>query len=164
MARKSSAGAHQPKAAAYSLRDHRPADFDQLWRIDQQCFPSGIAYSREELAHYLDHPGAFTLVAESPEAGILGFLVAQKLKRGTGHIVTIDVLPEARGEGVGSQLLSAAEARLRAAGCRAVLLETAVDNDPAIRFYKRHDYFVVKIIPRYYMGKLDALLMAKKLD
>jgi ribosomal protein S18 acetylase RimI-like enzyme len=44
-----------------------------------------------------------------------------------------------------------------------VLLETGVDNDSAIRFYKKHGYTILRTIPRYYMGQLDAFLMGKKL-
>jgi ribosomal protein S18 acetylase RimI-like enzyme len=38
-----------------------------------------------------------------------------------------------------------------------------VDNESAIRFYKKHEYGILRTIPRYYMGQLDAFLMGKKL-
>ena len=69
-----------------------------------------------------------------PAAMPVGFIVAETGSRGTGHIITIDVLPSARGAGVGSQLLRAAEERLRALHCQSVILETAVDNKPALVF------------------------------
>jgi [ribosomal protein S18]-alanine N-acetyltransferase len=168
--------------APFRIREYHPDDLDELYRIDQQCFSQGIAYSREELAHYIKDPSSFTLVAESSAASekpkivnqqnapepaaapqVVGFIVAQKLRRGMGHVITIDVLPEARRAQLGSQLMSDVERRLCAGGCRNIFLEVAVDNRPAILFYKRHGYFVVKTIPRYYDGKLDALLMAKTL-
>ena len=62
--------------------------------------------------------------------GILGFIVAEAGRRSTGHIISIDVLPESRRLGIGSQLLNAAEKRLRIALCHTVTLETAVDNGP----------------------------------
>ena len=77
--------------------------------------------------------------------------------------MTIDVLPEARRSGVGSKLLSAAEDRLRAAGCHLVYLETAVDNQAALAFYKRHQYFLVQTVPRYYANGVDALVLEKNL-
>ena len=80
-----------------------------------------------------------------------------------GHIITIDVLREARRHRIGSALLAAAEVRLRAANCKAVRLETAVDNASAISFYKRHAYDVIKVIPHYYSNGLDALLLEKDL-
>ena len=59
--------------------------------------------------------------------------------------------------------MSAAEKRLAAENCHSVLLEVAVDNAPAISFYKRHGYSVLKTIPRYYNNSLDALMLGKKL-
>lgn len=155
-------------AVDITIREARPAEFDVLWRIDQQCFPPGVAYSRAELAAYMRLRGAFTLVAESPAAGtvqtaIVGFVVARAAGKKAGHIVTIDVLPEARRHAVGSRLLRAAEQRLQAAGCHNVFLETAVDNLAAIRFYKKFDYYLVRTLPRYYSNGVDALHLVKEL-
>jgi [ribosomal protein S18]-alanine N-acetyltransferase len=145
------------------IREATAADFRTLWQIDQECFATGISYSQAELRHYMKRRGAFTLVKENG-SGIAGFLVAESSRRGAGHLITIDVLPRARRAGIGTELLRAAEQRLLASGCGAVLLETAVDNVAAIRFYKRHGYSVLKTLPRYYMGSVDALLMGKRLD
>lgn len=150
------------------LRDGRTQDFDVLWSIDQQCFAPGIAYSHRELAAYQRFQGSFTLVAETvptegASAKILGFLVATARRNGTGHIITIDVLQEARRAGLGSKLLTAAEERLRVADCQRVHLETAVDNRSALAFYKRHQYLLVKTVPRYYSNGVDALVLEKDL-
>jgi ribosomal protein S18 acetylase RimI-like enzyme len=164
----------------FVLREFRREDFDSLWRIDQECFAPAIAYSRQELAAYLRLRGAFTVVAEPvrdkrkrPEIDpalvqavplrILGFIVAQANRRGVGHILTIDVPPAHRRSGIGSQLLGMAEDRLRAAPCHTVVLETAVDNADALAFYKRHQYSVVKTIPRYYSNGVDAFVLEKQL-
>lgn len=144
------------------LRDYRPEDFETLWRIDQECFPPGIAYPREELAYYLGQRNAFALVAEQ-DGGVAGFLVGEVLRRGAGHIITLDVREAARRAGLGSQLMRAAEERLRAAQCHMVFLETAVDNLAALTFYKRHGYSVLRTLPRYYQGSVDGLRMEKRL-
>ncbi len=125
-----------------------------------------MAYSQRELAFYMRRPGAFTLVADGqvdPKANsVLGFIVAEARRR-AGHIITIDVVSEARRLGVGSALLSAAEDQLREEGAERVALETAVNNDAAIRFYKQKGYFVEKTVRGYYSGQLDALEMVKEL-
>lgn len=170
------------------IRDFQPADFDTLWRIDQTCFPPGISYSRRELNYYIRLRKAFTLVAIGPapattdsaprkggtnepavahegsvdSASIAGFIVAE-MDRGVGHVITIDVVAHVRRFGVGSLLLRSAEDRLRAAGCRSVDLETAVDNVSALSFYKRHGYSVVGTWPRYYSNGVDALVLQKQL-
>ncbi|MGB9198219.1 MAG: N-acetyltransferase [Terriglobales bacterium] len=125
-----------------------------------------MAYSRPELAFYMRRAGAFTLVAEGEADGkpnsVLGFIVAEARRR-SGHIITIDVVAEARRLGVGSALLQSAEDQLREAGARTVALETAVNNEAAIRFYKQKGYFVEKTVRGYYSGQLDALEMVKEL-
>jgi ribosomal-protein-alanine N-acetyltransferase len=145
----------------FLLRDPRPEDFETLWRVDQECFPPGISYTQQELKVYMRRKGAFTLVAEDFSGAIAGFIVAHGGL--TGHIITIDVLPAARRSGLGSQMLHAAEERLRAAGSLAVGLEAAVDNVSALSFYKRHGYAVIKTWPRYYSNGVDALVLKKEL-
>jgi ribosomal-protein-alanine N-acetyltransferase len=149
---------------SFVIRDFKPEDFDPLWRLDQECFPRGIAYSRQELKVYVRHRGSFTLVAEEvaedPSGGkIAGFIVAHGGP--SGHIITIDVEQAARRSGLGSMLLRAAEDRLQAAGSHAVGLETAVDNLAALSFYKRHGYNVIRTWPRYYSNGVDALVLKK---
>ena len=150
----------------FTLRDFQQPDFETLWRIDQRCFAAGISYSRVDLAAYLRRPRAFAIVAETPAAAsgsIVGFIIAEAGSRSGGHIITIDVLPQARQIGIGSRLLTAAEERLRSAQCCFVYLETAVDNGTALAFYKAHEYSVVKTIPRYYSDGVDALVLKKDL-
>jgi ribosomal-protein-alanine N-acetyltransferase len=171
-----------------TIREFQSEDFDTLWRIDQECFPPGISYSRSELKLYMRRSGSFTLVASGGRAStdgrdsarfgrapvkgnlsgdvaaasISGFIVAEVGRRGVAHIITIDVVETARRSGVGSLLLQAAEDRLRAAGLSAVALETAVDNVSALRFYKRHGYDVVQTLTSYYSNGVDALVLQKQ--
>lgn len=145
------------------IREYRAADFEALWEIDQACFARGISYTRRELAFYIARKRGFTLVAEL-DGRIVGFVVVDRHRHGQGHVITIDVLPEARRSGLGSRLMIAAEERLRALGCSVVFLETAVDNAAALAFYKRHGYSIVQTTPRYYLDSIDALVLAKDLS
>ena len=164
----------------FTLREFRREDFDTLWSIDRQCFPPGISYSQPELKAYMRRRGSFTVVAESalpngavttrsaqapaiPSTVTLGFIVAEAGNRGIGHIITIDVVPSARRFGIGSHLLGSAEARLRTAGCHAVILEVAVNNQAALSFYKGHHYDVLKTVPHYYSDGVDAFVLGKRL-
>lgn len=150
-----------------ALRSYRPEDFDRLMEIDHACFVEGIAYPEEEMQYFLTRPSAITLIAADGQQ-IEGFVIADRFRsrRGVhamGRIITIDVAPEAQEAGVGTLLLSSVEKRLREAECDYVSLEVAVDNEKAMRFYKKHGYSVLKVLPRYYLNSVDGLLMGKKL-
>ena len=145
------------------VKDADSRDFETLWGIDQQCFAPGIAYSKRELATYMALRGSFTILAADTDAKILGFLVATLRRNGIGHVITIDIIKEARRSGVGSKLLSEAEARFRKLHCHAVSLETAVDNRSALIFYKHHGYSMAKVVPHYYSNGVDALVLEKDL-
>ena len=152
----------------FALRHYRPEDFSRLMEIDQACFVGGIAYSEEEMRQFLSLPAAITLVGTEDET-IQGFVIAgrfrqQQARHIMGRIITIDVAPPAQHSGMGTLLLTKAEAELKQAGCDYVSLEVAVDNESALRFYKKHDYSVLKVLPRYYMDSIDGLLMGKKLS
>jgi ribosomal protein S18 acetylase RimI-like enzyme len=38
-----------------------------------------------------------------------------------------------------------------------------VDNRDALAFYKRHGYYLIKTVPRYYSNGVDALVLEKDL-
>ena len=142
------------------LRSYRPEDFETLYAIDQTCYPRGIAYSKRSLRWFLTLPGADSIVAEAGR--IVGFILCEAEDQ-YGHIITIDVLEAFRRSGIGSALLREAERRLAERGVRTVELETAHDNDAAIAFWQKHGYRTRGVYKRYYLGRVDALAMAKLL-
>jgi ribosomal-protein-alanine N-acetyltransferase len=149
------------------LRHYVPQDFVRIMEIDHACFVEGIAYPEEEMSYFLSMPSAITLVAADGEK-VLGFVIADHFRprRGAkfmGRIITIDVAPGTQKSGLGTMLLAGAEEELIKAGCGHVSLEVAVDNERALRFYKKMGYAVLKVLPRYYLGSVDGLLMGKKL-
>jgi ribosomal-protein-alanine N-acetyltransferase len=152
----------------FVIRNYRPADFDGLWKIDQTCFPPGIAYTQMDLTGFITRRKAITLVAEyTPggafDGGIAGFAVAQPVKK-VGRILTLDIQPQARRFGLATRLIQECEARLRDASCQQVYLETAVINEPAIRLYSKLGYQILRKLPLYYSTHaLDAYLMGKLL-
>lgn len=150
-----------------ALRPYRHEDFNQLLAIDHTCFVEGIAYPEEELRFFLNKSSAITLVG-TDQNEIHGFVIADRFRsrqsaNSMGRIITIDVVPQVQGTGLGSMLLCGVEDELRKAECGYVSLEVAVDNQKALRFYKKHGYSVLKTLPRYYLDSIDGLLMGKKL-
>ncbi len=147
-----------------TLRDYRPADFATLCEIDRTCFPPGVAYPPQDLAYWLRQPGAFAMVAEDEQQGrVAGFVLARALPSHSGHIVTIDLLPEYRRGGLGTELMERAHARLKEMGAQRVRLETSVENAAAIAFFNRLGYQATRLIPRYYLNRINAWEMTREL-
>ena len=144
------------------LRDYRPEDFRTICEIDRLCFPPGIAYSSADIACSLAEPGTFAVMGEEG-ARVAGFVLARRESRNRGHIITIDVLPEFRQKRLGTALMAEAHHRLEESGVKRVLLETSVENAPAIAFYKKMGYAMLRRLPRYYQNEIDAYLMGKDL-
>lgn len=143
------------------LRAYDPGDFLELYRIDQECYPRGIAYSKTTLRWFLNLPGTECLLAEN-DGVTAGFILTEE-EPPLAHIITIDVIASARRSGVGSKLLNAIETNLARRAVRTVVLETAINNDAAVAFWKKHGYRVAGILKRYYVGRLDAYEMNKDL-
>jgi ribosomal-protein-alanine N-acetyltransferase len=152
----------------FVIRNYRASDFDRLWRIDQLCFPPGIAYTQMDLTGFITRRKAITVVAEFSgdsefAGGIAGFAVAQPIRK-IGRILTLDIIPEARRHGLATCLMQESEKRLRAGGCEQVYLETAVNNEPALHLYQKLGYEILRTLPLYYPAHaLDGYLMGKSL-
>jgi ribosomal-protein-alanine N-acetyltransferase len=153
--------------ARFVLRSAQRADRDLLFALDRVCFRQGIAYSRSELLFFLTHAQSFSFVAEDEDGRIAGFAISKRelrAGRSTGHIITIDVDPAFRRQGVGRLLMAAMEQKLREAGVESIQLEVAVDNASAEQFYLGHGYTHTGRIRGFYMGTLDALVMKKSIQ
>lgn len=145
------------------IRHAIPADFDSLLAIDVSSFPGGVAYDATELAYFMNHEGAETIVLES-DGKIVAFLIMEiHRNRRTATIVTLDVCENERRNGYGSQLLRRSEQMLIDFGVEAYDLQVDVTNTGAIAFYKKHGFTTVRTLRHYYANGNDAFLMVKEL-
>jgi [ribosomal protein S18]-alanine N-acetyltransferase len=142
------------------IRSFRTEDLTELHEIDGVCFPAHIAFSRSELFFYLNHPKSITRVAEAP-GRILGFVLARAESGKRAHIVTLDVVPEARKQKIGTMLMNEIHCELKKIGVRAIFLEVEAGNLPAQRLYQGLQYKFVGILEGYYQGREDAYRMAR---
>ena len=147
----------------YTIREYRPEDLPELHALDQSCFAPGIAYTLDELAYFIHHRDAATLVVQGPQ-GIGGFSVMERLRsRGKvyAHLITIDIAPQCRKQGIGGMLMRAMERSLRQAEVPRMRLEVAADNATAQGFYTHFGYRECGRIANYYLNSIDALVMEK---
>jgi [ribosomal protein S18]-alanine N-acetyltransferase len=142
-----------------TLRDYEPHDFAVVFRLDQSCFPAGIAYSKTTLHYFLTIASSDCIVAVEG-THIVGFILTEE-NPPLAHVITLDVAAAHRRTGVGTLLLAEIERNLSLRGVRTVLLETATENEAAVAFWQRHGYRIEATLKRYYLGRLDAYEMRK---
>jgi ribosomal-protein-alanine N-acetyltransferase len=140
-------------------RAYEPHDFAALHRLDQSCFPQGIAYSKTTLRYFLMLSSADCVVAVEGKK-IVGFILSEE-NPPLAHVITLDVAAGHRRRGIGSTLLAENEKNLAFRGVRHVLLETSIENEAAVAFWQRHGYRIEAVLKRYYLGRLDAYEMRK---
>jgi [ribosomal protein S18]-alanine N-acetyltransferase len=150
-----------PQMAAVNIRQYEAHDFNALYKLDQACFPPGISYSKFSLQYFISLPAADCLIAEDGKT-IPGFILAES-NPPLAHIITLDVAPKYRRTGLGSRLLAELEEHFRFKEVHSVLLETAVNNEAGIAFWQHHGYRTEAVLKKYYLGRVDAYEMRKKL-
>jgi len=147
------------------------ASLEILEHLHGTCF--AVGWDMVAFARLLAMPGATGTLAlgASGEAAALpvGFLLGREAA-GEAEIISIGVLPEFRGRGVGGALLQEYISRMRERAVSELFLETATDNDAAISLYKRLGFASVGLRRGYYeaapgaaAGAADALIMRRNL-
>ena len=124
-------------------------DVDQLEELDRKCFPPPVRYNRHALSYYLSLPTAFG-IGEFQNFKLAGFIIVIFMTEDIANIVTIDVEPLMRKSGIGSKLINLAKKVLISQEVKKITLQVADDNIPAVNFYKKHGFKVVKRLPMYY--------------
>jgi RimJ/RimL family protein N-acetyltransferase len=118
----------------WAYRDDLPAEF-----LDDQSVDDRERGWDERLGP--DQPGAGTMVAEERDR-IVGFCSFARSRDGdatprTAEVLTIYLLPEAAGRGVGRDLFASAVDRLRTLGYDRATLWVMASNARSRRFYER---------------------------
>jgi ribosomal-protein-alanine N-acetyltransferase len=105
--------------------------------------------------------GLLALIEEDPAGLILWRTVADE-----AEILTLCVHPQARKRGVGRALVEFAKGSVRKGGAQRLVLEVAVDNEPAKALYLQEGFRSEGRRNRYYQtkaGETDALILATDL-
>ena len=110
------------------------------------------------MALQLGQPGAFGFF------DVVGGMLLARVAADEAEILTLAVAPPARRQGRAAALLAAAAARARDAGARAMFLEVATDNAPALALYSTAGFVEVGRRRHYYKGGSDALVLRLELN
>ena len=143
-----------------TLRDYKPGDSEAMYALDLICFEPVFRFSRRAMRGFAEATGAVTVVAEA-EGQLVGFCVAQ-LEDNLGYVVTLDVAPAWRRQGLARRLMEEVEARVRAAGGVGMILHVFTGNVGAMQFYEGIGYGRIGMAEGFYGSGMDALVYRKK--
>jgi ribosomal protein S18 acetylase RimI-like enzyme len=131
------------------------SDLDDLVALEDRTFDSD-RMSRAQYRRHLDSTSARVLVASANHRQFLGTAVVFFRQRSSvARLYSLATRPEARGKGIGTVLVEAAEVAARQRRCRALRLEVRTDNHHAIGLYERGGYLRIGFLESYYEDGAD---------
>ncbi len=137
-------------------------DLDALVALENRAF-STDRISRRSFRHLLTKANAVTLIAEE-EGAILGYAnVLFHAGTSLARLYSIAVDEVARGQGVGRELVAAAEQAALDGECVVLRLEVRRDNDTSLALFRRLGYRQFGHYPDYYEDHMEALRLEKDL-
>jgi len=144
------------------IRDFRWTDIPDACAIEAHAFPDDT-WSAEsfwgELARTISGGRYF---AAEQDAELLGY-AGVAFTGDDAHLQTLAVADQARGRGVGAELLTAVLAEAAAQAARRCLLEVRADNEAALHLYVGAGFRLLGTRPGYYAGGGEALVLEKAL-
>ncbi|HYM44766.1 MAG TPA: GNAT family N-acetyltransferase [Solirubrobacteraceae bacterium] len=116
---------------------HREVPFERAWEARRglerewlQSEPQSFVLAAQNADDYVGY--AFVRVRSGD-----GFAASWSASHPLAELVTLVVLPEARGRGAGSALLDAVEAKLQELGVEDMVIAVVTTNTEAMRLYER---------------------------
>ena len=147
-------------------RLYRPEDFESLYAIEQVCFQPPFRFGRAHVQQLVSAPNGATWIAQEEDGNMTGFSIVQWMRQARGasaYIDTIEVLPQYRGRGAGSELLRRVEGSAGDAGAATMWLHVDPANRSAIRLYEAHGYLYYDREEHFYAPGREALIYRKLL-
>ena len=153
----------------FNLRLFNTTDISQVMEINRSCLPENYNHAFYLMLYYR-FPKTFIVATVSDN--VVGYIMCRielglsEMRRFNlikkGHIVSIAVLPEYRGKGLGKGLVSNALNGMTGNGAKESYLEVRVSNLAAISLYEKLYFNVVRTRRSYYKDGEDAFVMARK--
>jgi ribosomal protein S18 acetylase RimI-like enzyme len=151
------------------LARHHRSKLASLLGGTAEFSPEEVAVALELIDDALDNPSSdYRILVREDGGEVLGYACfgPTPMTQGCFDLYWLAVAQEARGRGVGGELLLAVEEELRLVGGRLIRVETAgLDAYQATRrFYERSGYAEVARIRDFYWTGNDLLIYAKYLS
>ncbi|MDZ5646804.1 GNAT family N-acetyltransferase [Nitrospirillum sp. BR 11828] len=142
--------------SSWHVRPALAAEVEVLGAVHALCFAdatvAGPAWSAQAIADLLSLPGVAALMildGDQPPGLPLGMALIRTVVD-EAEILTIGVIPDARGRGLGVALVQACVNMAASAGAAALYLEVAETNTPARRLYAATGFEPVGRRANYY--------------
>jgi ribosomal-protein-alanine N-acetyltransferase len=141
-------------------------DFDALYAIEEVCFQPPHRFTRTYMRQLIRQENSATWIALDGEV-MRGFGLAEWTREPLGivaYVQTLEVMPDARGQGVGGELLRRLEGSAGAGQAVGIWLHVNAANEAAIRVYEKSGYRLSGREEDYYGRGKPALVYAKLFD
>ena len=153
--------------AQVTYRGYEAGDLGAMIALDNVCFDPRFRFSQRVMRRFAEAANARIVVAEA-DAGLAGFCIVQLERTRIAYLVTLDVAPAWRRQGIATEIMMRAEAIVCEDACSDMMLHVFVGNEGAIRFYEGHGYHRVGLEAGFYGVDadgtiLDAAVYRKKL-
>jgi len=142
------------------IRKARMNDLRSVYLIEVKSFPN--PYPPEYFITFLTLYPKYFYVAVC-EDKVVGYVTGVINKDGSGHILSLAVLPSFRRKHIGQKLMETIEKAFMVDGISKIVLEVSQWNKIALNLYRRLGYKIAGIMPHYYPDGSDAYLMFKEL-
>lgn len=145
--------------AGIEIARFRPRHLRRILEIERACFPED-PYTRAIFRELYRDAGPLFLVAKVRRR-VVAYMITCVCEDNTAELVSIAVLPDFRCQGVAAAMLEFACAALRVPTLDLMVRE---DNAAAIRFYRRHGFRRLGLVPRYYSDGAPGVRMRLRLS
>ena len=147
------------------IREAMHLDLPVLASMEKQLFsdsPWSMGQFKEEFAGV--PKTRIFYVATDEENQIIGYAGVLVVAAGVeADVLTVGVLPQNQKQGIATAFMQRLEEWSLSKGAPAMMLEVAIDNDPAIALYEKLGYSNISTRRDYYGPGLDAFVMRKEL-
>jgi len=147
--------------SAVVIRRARVEDLPAILAIERASFTD--PWSRGSFATLLEQPRVYFAVAlEGVEGAVVGYTVAWFVVD-EAELANLAVLPDARGNGIGAQLLKGALTASDERGSATMFLEVRASNHAALALYIAHGFAEVGRRTRYYRKPVEDALILRRI-
>jgi ribosomal-protein-alanine N-acetyltransferase len=130
----------QPRSPDHLVVEADRDRLDEMLAIDAAAFSPFWRFDRHGLSEALDATGRSTVfIIRDPEGCAAAFAIVG-FGNAISYLQRVAVHPDWQGEGMGRSLVRVAARKARSAGASVMLLNTQLDNLPAIALYEIEGY------------------------